>query len=484
MKITIKLQLKVANTGEQREKANKLLRHYHNSIYRIKNFIVNNIYLNSIIEDKFMYHDKRLKEKIESADNKIKELYRKKGRAEHKLKEEEDKDKAKKLKTDIKKIKQEIDKRKKNKSKLTKESNEKFREQFKKLYNIEFNSSIGQYIRSEFPDIHDTIISPAISELNFYKNEIWKVKAGWQTIKTFKKGIPFNTRGSDLEFFEENGDVYIKWVKGIVFKIRFGQDRSNNKEIIRRVLNKEYKVCGSSISYGSKIFLNLCLDIPQKATKLDEDKVLGVDLGVAIPAYISTNKGYFRKALGSAEDFLRIRLQMQSRRRRLQKKVSLARGAHGRKRKLQALTRLKEKERNWVRTYNHKLSKEIVKAAEKERCRTINLEFLKGYGKNASNSFILRNWSYYELQQFIEYKAKKVGIDVAYVDPYHTSQTCSKCGHYEPGQRPDQETFECKKCGFKDNADYNASKNIAKSTAYVNDKSECQYFINQKKKSQ
>lgn len=271
MKITIKLQLKVANTGEQRKKANKLLRHYHNNIYRIKNFIVNNIYLNSIIEDKFLYHDKRLKEKIESADNKIKELYRKKGRAEHKLKEEEDKDKAKKLKTDIKKFKQEIDKRKKNKSKLTKESNEKFREQFKELYNIEFNSSIGQYIRSEFPDIPDTIISPAISELKFYKNEIWKVKTGQETIKTFKKGMPFNTRGSDLEFFEENGDVYIKWVRGIIFKVHFGKDRSNNKEIIRRVLNKEYKVCDSSISYGKKIFLNLCLDIPQKATKLEEE---------------------------------------------------------------------------------------------------------------------------------------------------------------------------------------------------------------------
>ncbi|RHW66437.1 hypothetical protein DZC34_02565 [Clostridium botulinum] len=48
---------------------------------------------------------------------------------------------------------------------------------------------------------------------------------------------------------------------------------------------------------------------------------------------------------------------------------------------------------------------------------------------------MLRNWSYYQLQNFIEYKAERVGIKVKYIDPYHTSQTCSECGNYEEGQR-------------------------------------------------
>ena len=34
----------------------------------------------------------------------------------------------------------------------------------------------------------------------------------------------------------------------------------------------------------------------------------------------------------------------------------------------------------------------------------------------------------------IDYKAKKENIKVIFVDPYHTSQTCSACGHYEEGQ--------------------------------------------------
>ncbi len=476
MVITRKIQLIVANEGEQKDEAYKLLRHYHDSIYKINNFIVNNIYLNTIIEDKFLYHDKILKEKIDKADAKIKDLYSKRGKADHKLKSEDDKAQVKKLKDDIKKYDKEIDELKKAKNELIKEKSKEFREQFREVYNINFDSSIGQFIRNEFPDIPDTILSPAISELNFYKKEVWKAKTGQESIKNYKKGMPFNTRGRDLKFFEQDGDIYINWVRSIVFKIHFGRDRSNNREIINRVLDGTYKACDSSISYGNKIILNLCVDIPQRSVELDEDKVMGVDLGFVIPAYISTNTGYFRKSLGSIDEILKFRTQVQNRRKKMQHDVTLARGGHGRKRKLKALNRLRKTERNWIKTYNHKISKAIVDFAIKERCKTINLEFLKGIKDNMSSKFLGRNWTYHELQKFIEYKAEKVGIDVAYIDPYHTSQICSECGNYEEGQRLDQKTFKCKACGFEANADYNASRNIARSTAYVDDIKDCQYY--------
>ena len=59
------------------------------------------------------------------------------------------------------------------------------------------------------------------------------------------------------------------------------------------------------------------------------------------------------------------------------------------------------------------------------------MERLTGFGRNANDEvendrkFLLRNWSYFELQQLIEYKANAAGIEVRYIDPYHTSQTCS-----------------------------------------------------------
>ena len=52
------------------------------------------------------------------------------------------------------------------------------------------------------------------------------------------------------------------------------------------------------------------------------------------------------------------------------------------------------------------------------------------------------------------------GCEVVRVDPRHTSQRCSVCGHVDPGNRPSQAVFYCLGCGHADNADVNAAKNI------------------------
>ncbi|WP_152422436.1 zinc ribbon domain-containing protein, partial [Halorubrum californiense] len=46
-------------------------------------------------------------------------------------------------------------------------------------------------------------------------------------------------------------------------------------------------------------------------------------------------------------------------------------------------------------------------------------------------------------------------------EPNHTSQRCSRtdCGFTHEANR-DGEHFECEKCGYEVNADYNAAKNI------------------------
>ena len=56
------------------------------------------------------------------------------------------------------------------------------------------------------------------------------------------------------------------------------------------------------------------------------------------------------------------------------------------------------------------------------------------------------------------------------INPCYTSQVCSCCGHWEEGQRVDQSHFKCKSCGTELNADFNASRNIAKSTLWCDEK--------------
>ena len=64
------------------------------------------------------------------------------------------------------------------------------------------------------------------------------------------------------------------------------------------------------------------------------------------------------------------------------------------------------------------------------------------------------------LKQEVEHIARKYDIAVSTVQASYTSKMCPICGCIEDENRPSQETFECVECGHKDNADFNAAKNI------------------------
>ena len=65
-----------------------------------------------------------------------------------------------------------------------------------------------------------------------------------------------------------------------------------------------------------------------------------------------------------------------------------------------------------------------------------------------------------ELRRQLEYKSLWFGGYVIAVDPKYTSQTCSNCDCVDKKNRKTQAKFECMSCGYTDNADINAAKNI------------------------
>ena len=65
-----------------------------------------------------------------------------------------------------------------------------------------------------------------------------------------------------------------------------------------------------------------------------------------------------------------------------------------------------------------------------------------------------------DLKNEFEHIARKYGIAVSLVQSFYTSQTCPKCGCVDKENRKNQEHFECVECGYKANADLNASRNI------------------------
>lgn len=362
---------------------------------------------------------------------------------------------------------------------------------------------------AEFKDAQKSILSnsnPNLCDIEFAKGcdtksaVVQKVRQDFSTaiknglprgernVANYKRTVPLITRGRDLVFVhgyenytefldnlytDRNLKVFIKWVNKIQFKIVFGNPYKSAeiRSVVQNIFEERYKINGSSICIDDDdIILNLSLTMPKEIKELDESKVVGVDLGIVIPAMCALNtNSYSRKSIGSADDFLRVRTKIRAQRRRLQKSLSQTSGGHGRKKKLRALDKFSEYEKHWVQNYNHYVSKQVVDFAIKNNAKYINLEDLEGYGEKEKNKFILSNWSYYQLQQYIAYKAEKYGIEVRKINLYHTSQVCSCCGHWESGQRVNQKTFicknpECENFGEEVNADFNAARNIALST--------------------
>ena len=132
--------------------------------------------------------------------------------------------------------------------------------------------------------------------------------------------------------------------------------------------------------------------------------------------------------------------------------------------KYRKVKQIKDRESRIVKNLNHRISKKTVALAVKAKSG-IRLEKLQNIrNKRGSKSLrhSLNSWSFYQLQKFVEYKAKLQGVPVEYIDPRYTSKTCSKCGHV--GKRDDKR-FECPS-GHVDHVDVNASFGIGKPILY------------------
>lgn len=202
------------------------------------------------------------------------------------------------------------------------------------------------------------------------------------------------------------------------------------------------------------------LHIP--VTKIVEDfqnehvrHVVGIDRGLRFltVSYDEQGKTEFvsgRKIATKRHKFQEVRKQLQSK------------GTKAAKRRLKAIS---GRENRWMSDMNHQISKTLVQKYGKDTLFV--LEDLTGVSfeenklsPNAKRNYDLRSWAFYQLEQFLTYKAHENRSEVLKVSARYTSQRCPKCGTIHKGSRDHHKHLYSCQCGYKSNDDRIGAMNI------------------------
>ena len=122
--------------------------------------------------------------------------------------------------------------------------------------------------------------------------------------------------------------------------------------------------------------------------------------------------------------------------------------------------------------YLHKLSAEISKNHAKVYVEGLKIKNMSASARGSieepgtnvraksglNKSILDQGW--FEFRRQLDYKLSWKGGLLVEVNPRHTSQRCSCCGYTAKENRTSQALFRCQACGYEENADINAAKNI------------------------
>ena len=183
--------------------------------------------------------------------------------------------------------------------------------------------------------------------------------------------------------------------------------------------------------------------------------VVGIDRGIRFHAVCYDEQGkttFFSgsKARTKRNKFAKVRAELQSKGTKSAKRV---------------LKRISGRENRWMTDVNHCLSKTLVRKYDKNTLFV--LEDLTGItfdednlkGSNESR-YEKRSWAFYQLEQFLTYKANLNHSAVLKVPAQYTSQRCPKCGYIDKKNRNHKShIFRCK-CGYCSNDDRIGAMNI------------------------
>lgn len=357
-----------------------------------------------------------------------------------------------------------------------------------------YGKSLSAFIENRMNEIMEGCLSSNVAQTRQFVSNRYNTDKkqgllkGNVSLSQFKRSIPiilhnvsYKIKDSDKGYVLEIGLFNLKKQEELRIKrLKFLVPGLNGHEkaTMKKIFEGTYKLGSGQITYNERkkkwiIAISYSFDI-ENTKERNNNLVMGIDLGITKVAtmsiYDTIKEDYllmnWKERVIEGEELIRYRQNIAKRNRDLSiasKWASENNSGHGYKSKMETCKYSKDKYNRFKETYNHKVSKYIVDLADKYNVGLIQMENLSGYSEQQSES-LLKNWCYYDLQNKIQYKATEKGIAVNLINPQYTSQRCSNCGNIHKENRDcknNQSKFECTICKHNENADINASKNIA-----------------------
>ena len=346
-----------------------------------------------------------------------------------------------------------------------------------KMSRKDFNHRLYRGLRKQFPTLNSAMIQSTYrtviaryktvetqlhqhpsyvptGKFNLQGKEIWKpiqrdLEWLWKPI-CFKRPQADYVRKMNYSFVRQASKISLN-VLGKRIKVDF------NPYYLDVLLSKQVKLGTAKLvqACGKWYFhISLTREIPDELQDSEIKRVVGLDRGLRflVTAFDSQHQTKFfsgQKVLAKRRHYKRLRAQLQKR------QTASAR---------QRLKKLGNKENRWMSDINHQLSKALIDYYGSETLFV--LEDLTGVEKTVKsrkkeNRYEQNSWAFYELEQYLKYKALANHCNVINVPAQYTSQRCPRCGRINKSNRKhDLHLYVCDRCGYSSNDDRIGAMNI------------------------
>lgn len=266
--------------------------------------------------------------------------------------------------------------------------------------------------KGEIPtDILGSLNNTIQSTFSKSKADYW---LGTKSLRNYKRDIPIPLPVKCISKmrYDSEKKAFCFNMFAIPVKTYLGKDYTDKRMTMERLLKGDIKLCTSQIQLKDrKIFWLAVFEFEKEEHYLKHEIIAEASLSLEHPIVAKAHN--VRINIGSKEEFLYRRLAIQASQKRIHNGIAYARSGNGAKRKQKALHKTENLESRYVNHRLHLYSRKLIDFCIKQQAGTLILKDQEDkIGIAKEQEFVLRNWSYYELQTKIKYKAEKAGIEV------------------------------------------------------------------------